>query len=40
MTGVAPGSYTLEVTINSGHVIEEEDYMNNTVTIPGEITAS
>jgi hypothetical protein len=38
VTGVAPGTYTLEVSINPGHAITESNYGNNvartTVTIP------
>ncbi len=39
VTDIAPGNYTLEVTINPDHALEEEDYTNNAVTVPVEITA-
>ncbi len=39
VTGIAPGNYTLEVTINPDHVLDEDDYSNNTVSVPVEITA-
>jgi hypothetical protein len=39
VTGVAPGNYTLEVTVNPDHILDEDDYTNNTVTVPVVITA-
>ena len=39
VTGVAPGSYTLEVTVNPDHILDEDDYTNNTATVPVVITA-
>lgn len=33
ITGVAPGDYQIEVTINPEHVIPEADYSNNTTTM-------
>lgn len=34
VTGVAPGSYTLEVSINPGHSFEESNYGNNVARVP------
>ncbi len=33
ITGVLPGTYTLEVTMNPDHILEEVDYTNNSATI-------
>ena len=38
VTHVAPGAYTLEATIDPGHVLDEYDFTNNTVTVPVTIT--
>ncbi|MDB6154306.1 MAG: hypothetical protein JWL90_2759, partial [Chthoniobacteraceae bacterium] len=39
VTNVPLGNYTLEVTVNPEAIIDEEDYLNNTVTIPVQIVA-
>ena len=39
ITGVAAGSYTLEVTMNPDHILLESDYTNNVTTIPVTIPA-
>jgi hypothetical protein len=33
ITGLSPGAYTLEVTMNPEHVLPESDYSNNTATV-------
>ncbi len=37
ITGVPPGDYMLEVTVNPDGLIEEEEPLNNTVRVPVEI---
>ncbi len=39
ITGVAPGDYNLEITINPEHIIDEADYTNNTTVVPVTISA-
>lgn len=38
VTGLAPGTYTLEVTMNPDQVIQEADYTNNATSLQVEIT--
>lgn len=39
ITGVLPGDYVLEVTVNPDRLLIEGDYLNNTTTIPVSIPA-
>jgi hypothetical protein len=39
ITGVPAGQYTLEVTMNPLQVLAEDDYTNNTATVPVVIPA-
>jgi hypothetical protein len=34
ITGVAPGAYSLRITVNGDHTLPESDYGNNTVEVP------
>ena len=34
ITGVAPGDYTLRITINTAHILPESDYTNNVFETP------
>jgi hypothetical protein len=39
VTGVPPGTYELEVSVNSDHQVAEQDYANNVVTLRIQLSA-